>query len=428
VDASTGLVFLRARYYEPATGRFLSRDPFPGYAAIPALQHPYVYALNNPLRYTDPNGEIVLSAIVAGAAIGGAIGGIGGAIIGGASYVLTTDDFSWKEPGKSTLKGGVTGLAAGAVAGSLGAAAPVASTFLGSVVQSAGIGAVASGVGQGLDYVLTTDDFSWGGLGSSVGLGMRNGIVGGALGGAVGWGTNGLLSQLASRFGGVGALSDQAAWGMALANGLLGGTLGGGLEQIAYNLLFCHEEWHHNLVPAMVTSGASGLIGGGLGHWWQTRNARQNRSIPYHTQKERDWCGAACGQMVAESFGYDVSQADIIANARTYVPGGGMNFSELPEVFQRLGLELKAYPSTKASLSDIESAISNGQAVIVSVDEGLIHGGEASRVGHGIVITHMDSERVWFHDPLLRRNDNMPRESFGEAWKVSDRRMMVFEE
>jgi RHS repeat-associated protein len=213
VDASTGLVFLRARYYDPLTGRFLSRDPFPGYAAIPALQHPYVYALNNPLRYTDPNGEIVLSAIAAGAAIGGAIGGIGGAIIGGASYALTTDDFSWKEFGKSTLKGGVTGLAAGAVAGSLGAAAPVASTLLGSVVQGAGIGAMASGVGQGLDYVLTTDDFSWGGLGSRVWLGMRSGVVGGALGGAVGWGTNGLLSKLASRFGGVGALSDQAAWG-----------------------------------------------------------------------------------------------------------------------------------------------------------------------------------------------------------------------
>ena len=29
-DASTGLVFLRARYYQPETGRFVSKDPWPG--------------------------------------------------------------------------------------------------------------------------------------------------------------------------------------------------------------------------------------------------------------------------------------------------------------------------------------------------------------------------------------------------------------
>ena len=27
VDAETGLVYLRARYYDPSTGQFLSRDP-----------------------------------------------------------------------------------------------------------------------------------------------------------------------------------------------------------------------------------------------------------------------------------------------------------------------------------------------------------------------------------------------------------------
>jgi RHS repeat-associated protein len=34
-DLDTGLVYLRARWYDPATGRFTTRDPFPGFAVLP---------------------------------------------------------------------------------------------------------------------------------------------------------------------------------------------------------------------------------------------------------------------------------------------------------------------------------------------------------------------------------------------------------
>jgi RHS repeat-associated protein len=54
-----GLIHLRARYYAPQWGQFLTRDPFPGLLSHPATQAPYPYALNNPLRYTDPSGEFV---------------------------------------------------------------------------------------------------------------------------------------------------------------------------------------------------------------------------------------------------------------------------------------------------------------------------------------------------------------------------------
>ncbi len=56
---STGLQYLRARYYSPAQGRFISRDPFPGIISQPASLNPYAYALNNPVLYTDPSGEFV---------------------------------------------------------------------------------------------------------------------------------------------------------------------------------------------------------------------------------------------------------------------------------------------------------------------------------------------------------------------------------
>ena len=37
----TNLVYLRARYYDPATGRFLSKNPVRGSIALPATLYPY---------------------------------------------------------------------------------------------------------------------------------------------------------------------------------------------------------------------------------------------------------------------------------------------------------------------------------------------------------------------------------------------------
>ncbi len=55
-DAATGLVYLRARYYNPYLNQFQSRDPFPGDTTLPASQNGYSYVHNNPVNYTDPSG------------------------------------------------------------------------------------------------------------------------------------------------------------------------------------------------------------------------------------------------------------------------------------------------------------------------------------------------------------------------------------
>jgi RHS repeat-associated protein len=56
-DAATGLQYLRARYYDPSTGRFLSTDAFEGVLESPVSRHRYLYGNNNPITYSDPSGN-----------------------------------------------------------------------------------------------------------------------------------------------------------------------------------------------------------------------------------------------------------------------------------------------------------------------------------------------------------------------------------
>jgi len=57
----SGLDYLRARYRDPETGRFISVDPFDGSLALPATQHDYAYADNDPLNRVDPSGLSTLT-------------------------------------------------------------------------------------------------------------------------------------------------------------------------------------------------------------------------------------------------------------------------------------------------------------------------------------------------------------------------------
>jgi RHS repeat-associated protein len=55
VDGS-GLQYLRARFYDNATGRFLGRDPLPGASTESQSLNRYPYVLNDPVNLTDPLG------------------------------------------------------------------------------------------------------------------------------------------------------------------------------------------------------------------------------------------------------------------------------------------------------------------------------------------------------------------------------------
>ena len=53
---SLGLIFLRARYYAPTDGRFLTSDSWQGDYALPMSYNAWLYGYSNPVKYVDPSG------------------------------------------------------------------------------------------------------------------------------------------------------------------------------------------------------------------------------------------------------------------------------------------------------------------------------------------------------------------------------------
>jgi RHS repeat-associated protein len=75
-DPDVRLYHLRARDYDPTTGRFTAADPFPGIIFEPSSLHPYLYAHNDPVNQSDPSGKFTLSeqmTIAAGVGIHAAL-------------------------------------------------------------------------------------------------------------------------------------------------------------------------------------------------------------------------------------------------------------------------------------------------------------------------------------------------------------------
>jgi len=65
-DTKTSLVYLRARYYDPKIGRFITKDDSPGFPTFSQTLNRYSYAHNNPVTFNDPDGHIILANFAIG--------------------------------------------------------------------------------------------------------------------------------------------------------------------------------------------------------------------------------------------------------------------------------------------------------------------------------------------------------------------------
>ncbi|MCF8334828.1 MAG: RHS repeat-associated core domain-containing protein, partial [Bacteroidales bacterium] len=94
-----GLINMNGRIYDPLLGRFLSPDNNIQAPGNPQNYNRYSYALNNPLVYTDPDGEIIVPIMI-GAGISVLTNGITNSI---------HDKPFFKGAGKAAVIGGLGG-------------------------------------------------------------------------------------------------------------------------------------------------------------------------------------------------------------------------------------------------------------------------------------------------------------------------------
>src|SRR6185369_4125236 len=148
-DQLTRLMYYRARWYNPQTGRFLTEDPISYLGGL----NLYAYVLNGPLNRTDPSGEFALidDLILAG----------GGALVGVA--VLTVTDVLAGRPSDWQHY-------AGAAAG--GAVGGLAIEYTGGIGTGLLSGATTNGVTQLLEMQSGKQcEFDFGGFAIETGLG-----------------------------------------------------------------------------------------------------------------------------------------------------------------------------------------------------------------------------------------------------------------
>ncbi|MEM1366955.1 MAG: Calx-beta domain-containing protein [Cyanobacteria bacterium P01_H01_bin.15] len=107
-DANAGLTYLRARYVDTSTGRFLSRDPFVGFIQDPITLHRYLYTNSDPVNNIDPSGEITLGFTFGLPTIQVSIGIISTLVGVGVGYSI--------DGNKGAIFGGIIGAAAGTIA------------------------------------------------------------------------------------------------------------------------------------------------------------------------------------------------------------------------------------------------------------------------------------------------------------------------
>ncbi|MCL5256687.1 MAG: hypothetical protein M1319_02690, partial [Chloroflexi bacterium] len=218
----TGLVYLRARYYDPSTGRFITKDPFNGLIQDPRTLHHYVYGGHNPATITDPSGKLFNLAL-----------GVVGGLVGGA--------IAWYQAYSSGADTGTILTAAG-IGGLTGASAGLGFGLFGSkLAGNVAVGAVSGGAGNLATQILVQkrswNQVDWGSV-----------VVSGVSGAVGSFGGYGVGKWVGSQWtwsyslGRIGTLSSED-----IANALASGAFGFGAD-VSFQWLLTSAR-HYNWSP-----------------------------------------------------------------------------------------------------------------------------------------------------------------------------------
>lgn len=175
-----GLINMNGRMYDPVIGRFISPDDYVQRPDFSQSYNRYSYCLNNPLKYTDPSGN--LSELIAFAA-----------------FSAINSMMQAKFNGENVWKAGALSLLSSSASYGIGEAFKGATATFGNELLRAGAHGLASGVISAFDGGNFTSSFISGAAASGIGsfaqsVHINNGLMVAsttAMGGFVAWATGG---------------------------------------------------------------------------------------------------------------------------------------------------------------------------------------------------------------------------------------------
>lgn len=171
-EGDLGIYHAQARLYDPEVPRFYGVDAMRG--DIPGW-NPYHYTFNNPINYTDPDGNFPIGiGTLTGTIIGGIAGGVN-------AYMNDNDVLS------GALGGATTGFVAGAVVDITAATGGTGTALLLSNVGGGGLGGLlgngveqfGNNIANGQSVSDAVQNIDGGELLTNAGTGLASGVLGG---------------------------------------------------------------------------------------------------------------------------------------------------------------------------------------------------------------------------------------------------------
>lgn len=126
--------------------------------------------------------------------------------------------------------------------------------------------------------------------------------------------------------------------------------------------------------------------------------------------------------MALKYFGVDQDEVSLTILCRTTLAGTAL--AEVVEAAERLGFQGEW--KIGAKIADLRAALKRGTPIMTVVDARILHGIEMPKpVGHMIVISSMDDNMIFYHDPEMGPDQIVSQSIFKTSWENLRSRMIT---
>ncbi len=134
--------------------------------------------------------------------------------------------------------------------------------------------------------------------------------------------------------------------------------------------------------------------------------------IPYFRQEKNINCGVACVRMVVAFYGKNTSELELEDARETSWLGS--TCGEIVAGVKKLGFE--AEEVDHVTIKYLSAQIEKKCPLIAFIDPAVLYGG-LEGFGHFVVVTGIEDDKIYYHDPDLDKNLIRNISDFMKAWK-----------